>query len=84
MNFVEAMELLRALVNFCPKTSRIAPKTVLYDAEKEGYMVWVNEDSLKSDYLRFMREIVETRHLRTRNQEGYVVIQSFLARALFF
>ena len=78
------MELLRALVNFCPKTSRIAPKTVLYDAEKEGYMVWVNEDSLKSDYLRFMREIVETRHLRARNQEGYVVIQSFLARALFF
>jgi len=77
MNFVEAMELLRALVKFYPKTSRIAPKTVLYDAEKEGYTVWVNEDSLKSDYLRFMKEIVETRQLRIRKQEGYVVIQSF-------
>ena len=77
MNFVESMELLQALVNFCPKTSRIAPKTVLYDAEKEGYTVWVNEDSMKSDYLRFMKEIVETRQLRTRKQKGYMVIQSF-------
>ena len=77
MNFVESMELLQALVNFCPETLRIAPKTVLYDAEKEGYMVWVNEDSLKSDYLRFMKEIVETRQLRIREQEGYAVIQSF-------
>jgi len=77
MNFVDALELIRALVKFCPKTSRIAPKTVLYDAEKEGYMVWVNEDSLKSDYLRFMKEIVETRQLRIRKQEGYMVIQSF-------
>jgi hypothetical protein len=75
MNFVEAMELLQALVKFCPETSRIGPKTVLYDAEKKGYMVWVNEDSLKSDYLRFMKEIVETRQLITRKQKGYMVIQ---------
>ena len=77
MNFVEDMELLRALSRFYPKTSRIRPKMVVYNAEKDGYMLWVDEDSVKSNYLRFMKEIVETRHLRIMKHEGYLVIHSF-------
>ena len=76
MNFVEAMELLRALSKLYPKISLIAPKTVLYDAEKEGYMIWVNEDSVKPDYFCFMKEIVETRHLSIGKHEGYLVMRS--------
>ncbi len=76
MNFVEAMELLRALSTFLPKSLRVRPNFIFYNAEKEGYMVWVKEDSVKSDYLSFMKEIVETRHLRIRNFEGYLVIHS--------
>ena len=76
MNFVEAMEILRALSTFLPKSLRVRANFIFYDAEKEGYMVWVKEDSVKSDYLSFMKEIVETRHLRIRNLEGYLVIHS--------
>jgi rRNA maturation protein Rpf1 len=76
MNFVEAMELLRALSKFFPLTSRIHPRMVFYDAQKEGYMIWINEDSVKPNYLHFINEIVETRHLIIRKHEGYLVIRS--------
>ena len=76
MNFVEAMEIHRALSAFLPKSLRVRPKFIFYNAEKEGYMVWVREDSVGSDYLSFMKEIVETRHLRIRKQEGYLVMHS--------
>ena len=76
MNFVEAMDLLRALSEFPPESSRVRPKFILYNAENEGYMVCVKEDSVKSDYLSFMNEIVETRHLGIRKQEGYLVMHS--------
>ena len=76
MNFVEAMELLRALSTILPKSLRVHPKFIFYNAEKEGYMVCVKEDSVKSDYFSFMKEIVETRHLRIRKLEGYLVIHS--------
>ena len=76
MNLVEAMELHRALSTFLPKSARVRPKFIFYNAEEEGYMVWVKEDSVKSDYLSFMKGIVETRHLRIKKQEGYLVMQS--------
>jgi hypothetical protein len=76
MNFVEAMELLRALSKFFRKNLRICPKLVFYDSEKEGYTIFVKEDSVKPDYLIYMKEIVETRQLRIKNQEGYLAISS--------
>ena len=76
MNFVEAMELLRALSTFSPKSSRLRPKFTFYDAEKEGYVVYVKEDSALSDYVSHVKEIVKTRALRIRKQEGYLVIHS--------
>ena len=76
MNFIEAMELLRTLSTFSPKALRVRPKLIFYDAEKEGYVVCVKEDSVKSDYLSFMTEIADTRDLRIRKQEGYLVIHS--------
>jgi hypothetical protein len=76
MNFLGALELLQALGKFYPKTSRTAPKMALYDAEKDGYTVWVNENSVKPDYLCFMNDTVKTRQLRIRKHEAYLVIQS--------
>jgi hypothetical protein len=76
MNFVEVMELFRALSKFCPQTSLISPKMVCYNAEHEGYMIMVNEGLVKPNYHRFLTEIVETRHLRMRKDEGYLVIHS--------
>ena len=76
MNFVETMELLRAMSKFYPETSRIPLKTVCYNPEHEGYMVWVNQDLVKPDYIRFLKEIVETRQLRMAKDKGYLVIQS--------
>jgi hypothetical protein len=76
MNFVEAMELLRALSAFSPKSLRVRPKFTFYDAEKEGYVVCVKEDSVLSDYFSYLKEIVKTRDLRIRKQEGYLFIHS--------
>jgi hypothetical protein len=75
MNFLGALEL-RTLTKCYPKTSRTAPRMALYDAENEGYTIWVNKDSLKTDFLCFMKEIVEARHLRIKKNERYLVIQS--------
>jgi len=77
MNFVEAVETLRDLSEFRLKTLRARPRIVFYDAEKQGYTLWVNEDSLKTDYLGFLKEIVATRQLRIRKHEGYLIIHSF-------
>ncbi len=76
MNFIEAMELLRALSKFYPKTALYRPKLVFFDAEKEGYMIYLNENSVKPDYLIHLREIVETRHLDVMKNNGYLVIHS--------
>ena len=76
MNFVEAMELLRALSAFLPKSLRVRPKFTFYDAEKEGYVVYVKEDAVLSDYVSYVNEIVKARDLRIRKQEGFLVIHS--------
>lgn len=75
MNFVEAMELLRTL-KFYSKTALNYPKLVFFDAEKEGYMIYLNEDSVQSDNLSRLKEIVETRNLCVRKNNGYLVIRS--------
>jgi hypothetical protein len=64
------------LSKFYPQTSLISPKMVFYNAEHEGYMIMVNEGLVKPNYQRFLTEIVETRHLRMRKDEGYLVIHS--------
>ncbi len=76
MNFIEAMELLRTLSKFYPKTVLNRPKLVFFDAEKEGYMIYLNENSVKADYLIHLKEIVETRHLDMMKNNGYLVIHS--------
>lgn len=75
MNFVEAMELLRTL-KFYSKTALNYPKLVFFDAEKEGYMIYLDEDSVRSDNLSRLKEIVETRNLCVRKNNGYLVIRS--------
>ncbi len=76
MNFVEAMELLRALSKSYPKTALNRPRLVFFDAEKEGYMIYLTENSVKPDNLIHLKEIVETRHLSIRKNNGYLVIRS--------
>jgi hypothetical protein len=76
MNFVEAVEILRDLSEFRIETLRVRPRVVFYDAEKQGYTLWVNEDSLKTDYFGFLKRIVETRQLRIRKHKGYLIIHS--------
>ncbi len=76
MNFVEAMELLRALSGIYPKTALNCPRLVFFDAEKEGYMIYLNENSVEPDNLIQLEEIVETRHLSIRKNNRYLVIRS--------
>jgi hypothetical protein len=76
LNFVEAVEFLRAVSAFRKKYSGELPKLQVYNAENEGYVIWVKTSSINPEFHNFLRQVVETRGLGIREHEGYLVVRS--------
>jgi hypothetical protein len=76
MNFIEVMELMRAVSTFEAKAPQKDLKFSIYDNQSEGYVIYVKASSVDAEHLSFLKEIVETRKLGIRNLEGYLIIHS--------
>jgi len=76
MNFVEVMELMRAVTLFKGKPPTKALKFCVYDNQKEGYVVYTKASEVNAEHLCLLKEIAEQRKLEIRNTEGYLVIHS--------
>jgi len=76
MDFFEAMEMLRILSGILSKKTEERPKLVVYDAQKEGYTLWVRQNVVEPNYLSLLKEIIETRCLTIGKYGKYFVIRS--------
>jgi hypothetical protein len=76
MNFVEAMELLRAVTALHIQDSRGQPSFRISYSHGEGYVLAIKVRSINSEGLSRLKNVVETRHLGTREFKGYLIIYS--------
>jgi hypothetical protein len=76
MNFVEALEFMRAVKAFRCKNSKELPKMQLYDFVKEGYVVYVKMDSVNKEFSKFLKKAVETRGLILSKTNGFLAVRS--------
>ncbi len=77
MDFVEAVEFLKTVTASRTECSGEQPKLQLYDAEKEGYVIWIKTSSLNMESLNLLKQIVETRGLQLNKSKGFLLISSF-------
>jgi hypothetical protein len=76
LNFVEAVEFLRTISAFRQEYQGELPKLQVYNAESEGYVIWVKTNSVNAEFRSFLRQVVRTRGLRIRKRDEYLVIHS--------
>jgi hypothetical protein len=76
MDFVEAVEFLKTVTAFRTEYSGELPKLQLYDAEKEGYVIWIRASSLNVEFLNLLKKVVEARGLQLRRSQGFLLISS--------
>ena len=76
MNFVEVMELLRAVSAFHVKAPEERPKFHVYDNQNEGYVICTKASSVNKECLSFLKDIAEKRELGIREFEGFLIIHT--------
>jgi hypothetical protein len=74
VNFSEAIELLEAVSDFHFKSSEEPPDFCIYDNQNQGYSLRVKAKSVSEEYRYYLNDIVESRKLRIRESDGYIVI----------
>ena len=74
MNFNEAVELLEVVSDFHFKSSEEKPDFCVYDNQNQGYTLCVKAQLINEEYRNYLKEIVESRELRIRESEGYLII----------
>ena len=77
VNFVEAFEFIRAVKAFRSKYSEVLPALQLYDAEKEGYCVYIKIGSFHGNFLDYLKMVVKTRGLQLRRGKAFLIVSSF-------
>ena len=76
MNFVEAVEFMRTVSGHRHDFGEL-PKLQLYNAEKEGYVVWIKTKFINKEFLGFLTHIAETRRLNLRRFEDFLTVSSY-------
>ena len=76
MNFVEAVEFMRTVTGHRHDFGEL-PKLQLYNAEKEGYVVWIKTELINKEFLGFLAHIAETCRLRLRRFEDFLTVSSY-------
>ncbi len=75
VNFVELMELNRAFSSL-PFKCKDHASFQFYDAQKDGYCIFVKKEDLDDSCLLELRKIVEKRNLDLRESGTYFIIAS--------
>jgi hypothetical protein len=76
LNFVEAVECLRTVSAFQTECAGELPKLQVYNAENEGYVIWIKNSLISEEFRNFLMQVVETRRLGIKKTEGYLIIYS--------
>jgi len=74
LNFSKAIELLEAVTDFHFESSEEKPNFSIYDNQNQGYTLRVKASLVNAEYLKYVKEIVESRKLGMRESEGYLTI----------
>jgi hypothetical protein len=74
VNLSEAIELLELVTDFNFENPDKRPSFSLYDNQKDGFVICVNAELISEDYRRYLKYIVESRNLRLRESDGYLMI----------
>jgi hypothetical protein len=74
LNFIESIKLLEAVSDFPFKQSEKKPDFSIYDNQNQGYSLRVKAGLVNAEYLKFVKEIVESLKLRMIDSEGYLTI----------
>jgi len=71
------MELQNAVTTFRPEIPEEKPKLCIYDTQKEGYILYIKANSVSGKCLLFLKNLVNSRKLRIRESEKYLIIYSY-------
>ena len=74
LNLNEAIDLLDAISNFNFKDVEKIPNFSIWDKQKDGYVLCVKANSVTEEYRDYLKGIVESRKLRMRELDGYLMI----------
>jgi hypothetical protein len=74
LNFIEAIELLDSISDFNFKGFKKKPSFSIYDKQKDGFVLCVKANLVNEEYRNFLQGIVESRNLRMRELDGYLII----------
>jgi len=74
LNFSEAIRLLEVVSDFPFKPSEKKLGFSIYDNQNQGYTLRVKASLVNSEYLKYVKEIVESRKLGMRESDGYLTI----------
>jgi hypothetical protein len=74
MNLSEAIDFLDAVSDFHFKESEKKPDFLIYDNQKEGFVLCVKASLVGEKYRCFLGEIVKSRKLGMRESKGYLII----------
>jgi hypothetical protein len=74
MNFIEAMEILRAVSALQAKSSEKPPKFRIYDNQNEGYVILAKAHLINAEYRNQIETIADSCNLNIRESEGYLII----------
>lgn len=74
MNLAEAVELLDVVSEFSFEATEKIPDLHIYDNQKYGFVLCVKADLVSKEYRNYIEEIVNSRNLRVRETEGYLMI----------
>jgi len=74
MNFIEVMEILRAVSAIQTKSSVELPKFRIYDNQSEGYILLVKAQLINAEYRNHIETIADSCNLNIRESEGYLII----------
>ena len=74
MNFIEVMEILRAVSAPQTKSSEELPKFRIYDNQREGYIRLVKANLINAEYRNHIETIADSCNLNIRESEGYLII----------
>ena len=70
------MELQNAVTTFRLEPQEEKPKLCIYDTQKEGYILYIKANSVSAKCLLFLKKLVNSRKLRIRESEKYLIIYS--------
>ena len=74
MNFIEVMEILRAVSAIQTKSPEKLPKLRIYDNQREGYILLVKAQLINAEYRNHIETIADSCNLNIRESEGYLII----------